>query len=277
MRYSIIIDVVKTCEWGLNSQQSCLFSWFTTLPTWADKIIHNGEVYYFASKNKAIQDLPFITEKVDTMYRLYKQLEELELIKTIKFDSKDYVCFLKKASEWNSFNRQKNDNQSEYSEKNPSEVGKKSDFNSEKNQTYYKEDIINNTITNNIYTSKKISKKVEQEKLVFGEHQNVFLTLEEAEKIKLQRGGAEFDAIVDKLSNYKLASGKKYKSDYGAINTWVIESVKTNQNKQSNGQVSDNKPKPKSNPHLKPGWSTITGDEWFMRPIRVPRNDGESN
>lgn len=133
-----------------------------------------------------------------------------------------------------------------------------------------KKNINNINTINSINIKKKISKKSEQEKLVFGEHQNVFLTLEEAEKIKLQQGGAEFDAIVDKLSNYKLASGKKYKSDYGAINTWVIESVKTNQNKQSNGTTSTNKPK--SNPHLEPGWSTLTGDEWFMRPIRVPKD-----
>ena len=29
--------------------------------------------------------------------------------------------------------------------------------------------------------------------------------------------------MVNKLSNYKLSSGKKYKSDYGAINSWVVK------------------------------------------------------
>jgi predicted phage replisome organizer len=32
--------------------------------------------------------------------------------------------------------------------------------------------------------------------------------------------------ILNKLSSYKLAHGKKYKSDYGAINQWVVESLK---------------------------------------------------
>lgn len=32
--------------------------------------------------------------------------------------------------------------------------------------------------------------------------------------------------MYDKLNNYKLSSGKKYKSDYGAINSWVKDELK---------------------------------------------------
>lgn len=34
--------------------------------------------------------------------------------------------------------------------------------------------------------------------------------------------------ILNKLSSYKLAHGKNYKSDYGAINQWVVDALKLN-------------------------------------------------
>ncbi len=39
--------------------------------------------------------------------------------------------------------------------------------------------------------------------------------------------------MYDKLSAYKLSKGKQYKSDYGAILTWVVGSLKEEQNKKS--------------------------------------------
>ena len=54
---------------------------------------------------------------------------------------------------------------------------------------------------------------------------NVFLKKEEKEKLISEYGEKDFEWIINKLSNYKLASGKKYKSDYGAINSWVIKEL----------------------------------------------------
>jgi hypothetical protein len=54
---------------------------------------------------------------------------------------------------------------------------------------------------------------------------NVKLYQAEIDELKRFYTSDELNSIYDKLSNYKLSNGKKYKSDYGAINTWVIEST----------------------------------------------------
>ena len=89
----------------------------------------------------ACKEIPIVSDKADTIYRIYKKLQEKNLIETISFQKKDYVCLTKKGQEWY------NDN---YSEKNP-ELGKKSDMNSEKNPTN------NNT---SIYHKNELSLKV---------------------------------------------------------------------------------------------------------------------
>ena len=66
---------------------------------------------------------------------------------------------------------------------------------------------------------------------------NVKLKIEEIETLKEKLGEGGFLWVTNKLSNYKLSKGKKYKSDYGAINSWVIkefEKEKTN-GKKING------------------------------------------
>jgi len=47
----------------------------------------------------------------------------------------------------------------------------------------------------------------------------------EIEKLKTTYGENNYLKMVDALDNYKGASGKKYKSDYRAILTWVAEKV----------------------------------------------------
>ena len=72
---------------------------------------------------------------------------------------------------------------------------------------------------------KKESKpKKEKEKTHFAE----FVTLTQAEHDKLcsDHGSAVTNACIQKLDNYKGASGKTYKSDYRAILSWVLDDVK---------------------------------------------------
>ena len=138
MRYSTTINNLKATEWGLTIQQAYLFSWFYELPSWANKVMIENEIFYFASKNKAVEELPILTDKTDTMYRYYRQLEELGLVVIKKIDSKDYIALTLKAKEWN-FSK------SDYSENNPTKLGNLSENNSENNPTY-----------NNINTNKEI-------------------------------------------------------------------------------------------------------------------------
>jgi hypothetical protein len=53
----------------------------------------------------------------------------------------------------------------------------------------------------------------------------VLLTEEEYAELVKRYGKAEAQRCIDKLSAYKGSSGKKYKSDYLAIHSWVREAV----------------------------------------------------
>lgn len=49
--------------------------------------------------------------------------------------------------------------------------------------------------------------------------------------------GKDFaDECIEVLNNYKLANGKKYKSDYHAIRSWVISRVSQKYPNQKNNQ-----------------------------------------
>lgn len=54
----------------------------------------------------------------------------------------------------------------------------------------------------------------------------VSISPKEHETLKLTFTENDCNWMYDKLNNYKLASGKTYKSDYGAINSWVKEELK---------------------------------------------------
>lgn len=65
----------------------------------------------------------------------------------------------------------------------------------------------------------------EQSKEKVSVRDNVKLSLSEISNLETYYTKEEISSFYDKLSNYKASRGKRYKSDYGAIQTWVIESV----------------------------------------------------
>jgi hypothetical protein len=127
MRYTIVVDQVKSLEWGLNSNQSALFSLLTVLELWAKQLIIDGDVYYFASRQMIIKEIPLYYSKPDTVYKALCTLKELGLIKYEKLGKKDAVCLTEKGKDWN------NANSSGNSEINPSNDRNKSETNSEIN------------------------------------------------------------------------------------------------------------------------------------------------
>lgn len=54
----------------------------------------------------------------------------------------------------------------------------------------------------------------------------VLISPKEHEELRKTYSETDCNWMYDKLNNYKLSSGKKYKSDYGAINSWVKEELK---------------------------------------------------
>lgn len=163
MKYSITIDNVTASEWGLNVNQSYMFAWLYSLSSWADSISYSGSIFYFASRNKAIDELPLLTDKPDTVYRYYRALESMGLIELIKVENKDYIKLTEKGKSWNNIPNKEAKVEGKQprkkirgSENRPTQLGNLSDSTrkfirntSEKNPTY------NNTIDNT--TSDKIT------------------------------------------------------------------------------------------------------------------------
>ncbi len=139
MKFFSTINNVKAMEWGLQINQAYLFSWIYELPSWASSVIIGNDVYYYASKNKAVKELPLLTDKVDTMYRYYKQLEGLGLITLKKIDGHDYISITQKGKQW--YYNDKSNGNSDLND----ELGFKSESNSDSNPTY------NNIIDNKEY------------------------------------------------------------------------------------------------------------------------------
>ncbi len=81
---------------------------------------------------------------------------------------------------------------------------------------------------------KEIIKEIIKEK--FGEFHNVLLTSEEFVKLK-SKLGSECDSYIERLSNYIESTGKRYKSHYATILSWI---QKDSQNNKIGGENYEN-------------------------------------
>lgn len=80
--------------------------------------------------------------------------------------------------------------------------------------------------------------KKEEEKIHFAEF--VSMTNAEYEKLVSTYGKDFADQCIKKLDDYKGSSGKKYKSDYRAIGSWVVDEIKKKQfTTKTNGGMND--------------------------------------
>lgn len=151
MKYSINIDQINSLAWDLNLSEAAVFTYLFHVPIWADPVLIDGKTFYFAARQKTCQDVPLISDKPDTIYRIYKSLAEKGVIEYLKWMGRDCMRITEKGKGWNS-------------EKNPSnvvELGKKSEStrkifrkDSEKNPTY------NSTIDNHtILLGKEVVEK----------------------------------------------------------------------------------------------------------------------
>ncbi len=146
MQFTVTINQVKALEWGLNSQQALLFAFVYGCPSWTKPIKTDDGIFFALSKAKIIEELPLLTDKPDTAYRMLKALEEAGLIELSSTSNITLFRLTDKAIEWN----QKLDGSEKYptppknegrkkirstSEKNPSKVGEKSEPGSEKSPT----------------------------------------------------------------------------------------------------------------------------------------------
>lgn len=89
------------------------------------------------------------------------------------------------------------------------------------------------TVTQNVNINKtrnqklKTKNKKEIIKEKFGEFQNVLLTSEEFVKLK-SKLGSDCDGYIERLSNYIASTGKRYKSHYATILSWIQKDKQNN-------------------------------------------------
>ena len=101
MQFTITINQVKALEWGLNSQQALLFSFVYECPSWARPIKTDNGIFFALSKAKIVEELPLLTDKPDTAYRLLKGLETAGLIELSHTSNISLFRLTEKAKEWN--------------------------------------------------------------------------------------------------------------------------------------------------------------------------------
>ncbi|MBK7337819.1 MAG: hypothetical protein IPJ00_17410 [Saprospirales bacterium] len=145
MKFNINIDQRFCLEWGLNFAEGAVFGILYNLSSWADPVVIDGQIFYHASRNKVMDELPMLTDKPDTIYRIFKHLSDPQraLIQYEKDGRKDLIRLTDRGKTWNS---EKNPSLADNSENFPAELGKKSENNSEKNPTDNNTSIISTTI-----------------------------------------------------------------------------------------------------------------------------------
>ena len=196
MKYTIFINQTKVIEWWLNTSEAILVDLFSHLPKWAEKYqIINNEIWYFFSKKKILNEVPMLGDKVDTIYRICKKLEEKWLLQFQKINWKDFWKISEKIREWDFVsNLEKNLSSESIWQK----FGKKSEKTRKKirenseNFPTYNNTIYNTTINNNI-EHKNISEKT-KEKI------SEFISYRKEKKSKLTE--RSILAIIKKAEQY---------------------------------------------------------------------------
>lgn len=104
---------------GLNSQQALLFAFVYECPSWARLVQTPAGDFYALSKAKILEELPLLTDKPDTAYRLLKQIAAAGVIDLSSTATITLVRLTAKGQEWN--------RKLDGSEKYPTQVGEKSE------------------------------------------------------------------------------------------------------------------------------------------------------
>lgn len=101
MQFTVTINQVKALEWGLNSQQALLFAFVYSCPSWANATKTDDGIFFVLSKAKIIEELPLLTDKPDTAYRMLKVLQDAGLIELSSTSNVTLFRLTEKAAEWN--------------------------------------------------------------------------------------------------------------------------------------------------------------------------------
>ena len=162
-RCYLVLDLVRSKVLNLNPTESilasCLFGLLTKNP-----IQYDGNSYYMADYKYVACYCSVLPNKADTLRRIYKRLENIGLIETIKIDNHVYFTPSQMLRDWGTVyecveaekNPVKAEKKSVEAEKNPVEA-EKNPVKAEKNPPYINN--INNYNNNSIKKDAKASKE----------------------------------------------------------------------------------------------------------------------
>lgn len=169
MRFTHSINAVKCQEWDINLAQGALVDLINQASSWSKTQVVDGEVYYWVSRNKVIDEIPVAYSKPDTVYRSLKTLADKGIINYVKQGKKDLVNFTEKGKRWNVKGTDIGDSKLESKSElekisgiNPALLGNKSEKipqNSEINSTYKNTSINKSTSNKNTKTAVKSNTK----------------------------------------------------------------------------------------------------------------------
>lgn len=224
MKYYINVNQKFAVEHGLNTSEAIVFAWLYELPSWAKSVLIDNKEYYFASENKAAEEMPLISDKKDTFYRLYKSLAKKGLIEMLKIGKATYIAITDLGKGWYlSESSQKNGNSEHLNNYQKSENN--SDFagNSEESRKFLQNNS-ETSPTNNIYknNNNNIYRSREKE---FSQHSQQKGEVVEAEIIEPKEPKGEgakrlfrsFFAEIDN-GNYDELNSLFNSEDYADIN-----------------------------------------------------------
>jgi hypothetical protein len=211
-RSYLILDLVRSRVLDLNPTESILASCFFGLLA-QNPIQYAGKPYYMADYKNVSVYCPILPNKVDTLRRLYKNLENLGLIQIIKIDN--HVCFTpsQMLRDWGTVYK------SVEAEKNPVEA-EKNPVEAEKNPPYINN--INNNINNTIKKDAKASKENPD-----GFSQADFFNEEQTVKASIVYGFTPelLDVrkqVIDKVDNYFAKLVFPFDSDEFKRNFYIL-------------------------------------------------------
>lgn len=225
-RYYLVLDLVRSKVLDLNPTESilasCLFGLLTKNP-----IQYDGNSYYMADYKYVACYCPILPNKVDTLRRIYRRLEDIGLIETIKIDNHVYFTPSQMLRDWgtvyecveagkNSVEAEKN---SVEAEKNP-EKAEKNPVKAEKNPPYINN--INNYNNNSIKKDAKASKENPD-----GFSQDNFSNEEKTVKASIVYGFTPelLDVrkqVIDKVDNYFAKLVFPFDSDEFKRNFYIL-------------------------------------------------------
>ena len=218
-RCYLVLDLVRSKVLDLNPTESilasCLFGLLTKNP-----IQYDGNSYYMADYKYVACYCSVLPNKVDTLRRIYKRLEDIGLIETIKIDNHVYFTPSQMLRDWGTVyecvEAEKNPVEAE---KNPVEA-EKNPVEAEKNPPYINN--INNYNNNSIKKDAKASKENPD-----GFSQDNFSNEEKTVKASIVYGFTPelLDVrkqVIDKVDNYFAKLVFPFDSDEFKRNFYIL-------------------------------------------------------